>query len=142
MRLRTKILLTILLAIAYFWTTQHVAREKTDGDCTTSSIPQAKLLQWYAEANKDYFDNTLPKDTEIVWESLRYKKAMADTACNEQGCIIRMDPYVNIAPATAQETLLHEMCHVKTWGTDLGHGPEFQNCMTMLFRKGALDGLI
>jgi predicted SprT family Zn-dependent metalloprotease len=142
MRLRTKILLTILLAIAYFWTTQHVEREKIDGAIAAGHIPQAKLVEWYADANKDYFDDQLPHDTEIVWYNLRYKKAMADTGCNEQGCIIRIDPYVNVAPATAQETLYHEMCHVKTWGADLEHGPEWQNCMTMLFRKGALDGLI
>ncbi len=142
MRLRTKILLTILLAIAYFWTTQHVSREKTDGDCSTGHIPQAKLLQWYADANKDYFDDQLPHDTGIVWYNLRYKKAMADTSCNEQGCIIRLDPYVNVAPATAQLSLYHEICHVYTRNAELDHGPEFQNCVTMLFRKGALDGLI
>jgi hypothetical protein len=143
MRLRTKILLTILLAFAYFWTTQHVAREKTDGPIT-GGVSQVQLLKWYLEANKDYFDDQLPKGSqiEIVWANLRYAKAMGDTICNEQGCRIRLDPYVNVAPATTQETLYHEMCHVATRDIDLFHGPEFQNCMTMLFKKGALDGLI
>lgn len=143
MKLRTKILLTILLAFAYFWTTQHVSREKSDlGASCVTRVSQEKLLEWYADANKDYFDNALPKDTRIVWANLRADHAMADTSCNVDDCLIRMDAYVNISPATAHLSLFHEECHVATRGADFDHGPEWHNCINMLFRKGALDGLI
>jgi hypothetical protein len=160
MRLRTKILLTILLATAWFvfesWAIGHDSQYRKQGQnlegqgaqkadlgasCTTR-VSQAKLLEWYANANKDYFDGTLPKDTRIVWANLRADHSMADTSCNAYDCLIRMDPFVNISPATAHLTELHEICHVYTRNVDLDHGPEWQNCMTMLFRKGALDGLI
>jgi hypothetical protein len=146
MRLRTKIGLTILSAVLWFAGCEgmdHVrsfAADKSDG-CITS-VSQARLQKWYRDANKDYFDNKLSPDTEIVWADLRYKAAMADTVCNDQGCKMRLNPYVNIAPATAQLTEYHEMCHVATQGVDFMHGPEFQKCIRMLFDKGALDGLI
>jgi hypothetical protein len=34
------------------------------------------------------------------------------------------------------------MCHIETKGETLDHGPAFQNCIIMLFKKGALEGLI
>ena len=146
MTLRNKILLSILAGVLWFAGCEGLDRvhpfaaDKSDG-CITS-VSQARLQEWYQDANKDYFDDKLPHDTVIVWANLRYKMAMADTDCNPQGCKIRLDPYVNIAPATAQLSEYHEMCHVATQGVDLMHGPEFQKCIRMLFDKGALDGLI
>jgi hypothetical protein len=146
MKTRTKVLVVILLAIGYWMWMQHDTQHKADGGRKgrKGCVSQVRLLEWYNNANEDYFDNALPKGgkIEIVWEDLRYVKAMGDTDCNEQGCRIRLDPYVNAVPATAEETLLHEMCHVATQGVDFDHGPEFQSCMTMLFNKGALKGLI
>lgn len=140
MKLRTKILLTILIALGYFLILQYTA----DGqERATGCVSQVKLLKWYRDANEAYFDDQLPHDTEIIWYNLRYKKAMGDTGCNEQGCIIRLDPYVNVAPATAQETEYHEMCHVATYGKEIDfHGPEFDKCIDMLYHKGAFKGLI
>jgi SprT-like family len=142
MTLRNKVLLVIFLAIVYFWMFQRQddAQDKSDG-CATS-VPRERLQKWYFDANRDYFDNKLSPDTEIVWANLRFKEAMGDTDCNPQGCKIRIDPYVNIAPATAQLTEYHEMCHVATQGVDFMHGPEFQKCIQMLYDKGALKGLI
>jgi hypothetical protein len=146
MTLRNKVLLTILLAVGY-WTLvqwavsqEYLSSNKSDG-CITA-VTQKDLQKWYADANKDYFDDKLAHDTEIVWANLRYKLAMGDTDCNPQGCKIRIDPYVNIAPATAQLTEYHELCHVATQSVDFMHGPEFQKCIQMLFDKGALKGLI
>lgn len=140
MKLRAKVLLNIFLAVAMLLQSLPVGRDKLEGG--SGRVPRTRLLKWYAEANRDYFDDRLPHDTEIVWDDLRYKSSMGDTVCNEQGCRIRIDVYTNVAPATAQETEYHEMCHVATRGEVLDHGPEFKNCMTTLFKKGALDGLI
>jgi hypothetical protein len=135
----------ILLAVGYWGLYQYLlsrydpVANKADG---IGCVSHAQLLLWYSNNNKDYFDNQLPHDTDVVWQSLRYRQAMGDTSCNESGCLIRLDPFVNVAPATAQETLLHESCHVATQGVDLDHGPEFQACIKMLFDKGAFVGLI
>jgi hypothetical protein len=147
MTLRNKILLSILAGVLWFSGCEgldhvhpHVSN-KSDG-CITD-VSRADLQNWYADANKDYFDDKLPHDTEIVWANLRYKLAMGDTDCNPQGCKMRLDPYVNIAPATAQLTMYHELCHISMRDeAELDHGPKFQACIKMLFDKGALKGLI
>jgi hypothetical protein len=143
MRLRDKVLLTILLATSYWFLQQHVvSQNKPAAERSDNRVSLIRLQNWYVDANRDYFDNTLPKNTEVVWADLRSIDAMGDTTCNPQGCRIRLDWHTNVAPVTAHETLDHEMCHVATQGVDLMHGPEFQTCLRMLFNKGALDGLI
>lgn len=149
MRLRDKVLLTILLAVGCWVAHQYfVSRDEPvsnkPSNLSEGTVTSERLLDWYADGNKDYFDNALPKGNKItiIWVSLRYKGAMGDTECNPQGCLIRLDPRVNVAPVTTHLTLYHEMCHVATQGVSLDHGIEFQNCITMLFVKGALDGLI
>jgi hypothetical protein len=142
-KIRVAAVLTVLSAIGYWALLQHiVSQDKTDGT-VTGSVSKVRLLEWYTEANAWYFDDQLPHDTEIVWVSLRYKKAMGDSECNTNGCLIRLDPFVNVAPATVHETELHEICHIATWGQDIDvHGPPFQACIKMLFDKGAFVGLI
>jgi SprT-like family len=144
MKTRTAIFfLTIIMAVAWWMLLQHYGATKPDG--VPGRVSEATLLNWYTFQNRDYFDDKLPHDTKVVWESLRSIKAMGDTSCNNEGtgCLIELDPFVNVAPATAQETLFHEQCHIATWGKEIDtHGLEFKKCMRMLYDKGALDGLI
>ena len=60
---------------------------------------------------------------------------------------IQIDTKSNIAWATADTTLLHEMCHVKTYDRTVEldqdmHGPLFKACIVNLELQGAFTDLL
>lgn len=101
-----------------------------------------ELGRQYETYNARYFANRLPKDAVILYAPIGSVGEMGDTSpCGKQTCI-RLDPAYNAAPRVASMTLLHEMCHVETTGTELDqHGAHWQACMQRLAQAGAFSDL-
>ena len=83
------------------------------------------------------------------------ERNMASTYCIDGGlvCRIEFNPAYNQAPRYANLTLLHEMCHIKTWNDDqdglvLGpdaltrHGKHWRACMLDLDKQGAWRNIL
>lgn len=100
-----------------------------------------ELRAWFKTYNRDYFFGHLP-EVRFEWVNLHYKLRMAETDCNFEPCIIRMDPTYNEAFPVAKATMLHEMCHVESWTELDQHGIKWQACMHKIWLEGAFDGLI
>jgi hypothetical protein len=97
------------------------------------------LNSWYAQYNDEYFDNKLPKA--IIDLNLR-NGHMAETSYPDFKTFhITFDPHYIAAHRTARFTLLHEMCHVRTWGDD-DHGPRWRTCMLGIDQQGGFRNII
>ena len=132
MKTRTKILLTILLAVLYFIICQMV-----------QAAELCLLQDDYNTFNRDYFLGQLPKNANVRWTDLSLQQDMGMTWIDEAGVRqIRIDRKTNPVLRQAQLTLLHEMCHIKTDGRELdNHGIKWQACMVNLAEHGAMHDL-
>jgi hypothetical protein len=141
MRTRTKILITILLALLW------CAFLQGQDTALTNNQKQALLQEAYAENNDDFFLGQLPKDARIEWTAgLRNEnghRAMGLTIMNEQGqFIIKIDRESNAVMRVAKFTLIHEECHVKLWTKEFDdHGFKFQSCMLDIAARGGFHDL-
>ena len=93
------------------------------------------LQNTYAEFNRKYFGNKLPKDMVVRFGETGDAVAVTD-------CKYDRPLYIIINRKTAwhhmivDATLLHEMVHVENPKPN-GHGPWFQKRMLKLAKKGA-----
>ena len=112
-----------------------------------------RLQQDYADYNQAFFDNTLPKNVVVTWSDIPKSKDGRFVMGNTHEEIIggtfsiQIDTKSNIAWATADTTLLHEMCHVKTYDRTVEldqdmHGPLFKACIVNLELQGAFTDLL
>lgn len=97
----------------------------------------------YANFNRDYFLDQLPRNVNVEWANLGLQNDMGMTWVDESGIRqIRIDRKTNPVIRQAQLTLLHEMCHIKTDGRELDvHGIKWQACMVDLAEHGAMHDL-
>jgi len=135
MKIRTKVIITILLAVIWFLITQAA---KAGEICA--------LEQDYADFNRDYFLGQLPKKVNVLWSDMtdgESKGDMGATWVDTNGVRqIRIDRKTNPVPRQARLTLLHEQCHIKTDGKELdSHGIRWQACMVDLSEHGAFHDL-
>jgi hypothetical protein len=155
MSTRAKFLLTVVLAVLWWLafgcsTAPTVERERYAvppvifGDDTTLDY----LQRLYPVYNEVYFDNKLPKDTVI---DLSEAHDMATTVCDPSGtgCSIRFNLKYVAAPRTAQTTMLHEMCHIKTRSAEFAavgsynqHSKIWRSCMLTLDMQGAIRDIL
>jgi hypothetical protein len=150
MKTRTKILITILLALLYFALIQHF-NDNGPIRVELPLVPAQKsiggpydLKAIYSEFNEQYFYNRLPKDVLIDFSET--ENYMATTIMmSDERFHIRFNPkYVN-AERVVRETMLHEQCHIKTFKWELSledirtkqHGREWRACMLQLDTQGA-----
>ncbi len=149
MKLRWKIVITIGLALLAVWFQDQLEKREphaTSGRCEG-------LSAWYAEYNTGYFQEKLPRDVIIDYGEYN-PEFMATTSQLKDGRFhIAFNEDLTKAPRVAHLVLLHEMCHVKTFGEDdvetrdtLGgsHGPLWRRCMLILdadsaFRRELID---
>lgn len=150
MSTRTKIVITVLLAILCSWLFgcggEHLV------PLPRPSLPHGEVDAAYLESlyevyNVGYFDSKLPKV--VVIDMLEANPDfMASTMKNADGTfVIKFNPHFVVAVRTAELTMQHEMCHVKTWDmdtTDFGgktvivdHGRHWRTCMLELDAQGA-----
>lgn len=101
-----------------------------------------ELAGWYATYNSRYFSGHLPKDTKVRWAFLEGR--YGETANPQDNFfVIRLDIPKNREAIMAKQTLLHEMCHVATYGKELDfHGPLWQAEIHRLMMEGAWDDLV
>ena len=134
--MRWKIFITIVLAALTFWITQV----KSDRAQLCAVPVRGNLHAVYVEFNGQYFNNRLPKN--IVIDYSEAGDFMATTMLMTDGRyhIAFNEKYVT-AKRVERETLLHEMCHVRTFAeNDLltgNHGPRWRTCMLNLDLQGA-----
>ena len=112
-----------------------------------------RLQQDYADYNRAFFNDTLPKNVPVTWSDIprtkdgRYVMGNTPEDIVSGTFSIQIDTKSNIAWATADTTLLHEMCHVKTYDRALEldqdmHGPLFKACIVDLEMQGAFTELL
>ena len=132
MKTRTKILITILLAILCFLISQYAQAEE-----------QCLLQTLYQQYNDDYFLGQLPKNANVQWADLGIIHDMGESWVDETGRQqIRIDRKTNPVFRQAAMTLLHEQCHIKTLGQELDqHGIKWQACMVDFANHGAMHDL-
>jgi len=109
---------------------------------------QKYLERQYRVYNQQYFDNKLPEPKIDTRLNNLYE---AQTVCNTDGnnCSISFNLHYVAARRTAQGTLLHEMCHIKTWTKHLNssllppsadsefyHDKSWRGCMLQLDAQG------
>lgn len=106
-----------------------------------------ELQDVYKSYNREYWDGKLPAAT-IVWTALAAGR-FGETDVDANGrFIIRLDSIKNRETNVVKTTILHEMCHVKTWGEEC-HIPGTPNkCRRWLAElhrimlEGAFDDLV
>lgn len=114
--------------------------------------PKDRLYEIYSEYNSLYFGSKLPKEVVIDHSEA---VQMATTMKMPDGYFhIAFNDKYTAAEVVQNLVLLHEMCHVKTWGeqpTDgtfdqsRRHGPLWRSCMLELnvqgvFRREIIEG--
>ena len=101
--------------------------------------PEA-LHRVYADVNRQGFAGALP-DVRTDWAVLKSPEASGETFFDGKGFVILLDPDNNPTPEEARLTMMHEACHVATYGKDSDpHGPTFQACRARLQKFGAVGG--
>ncbi|MGB8834154.1 MAG: SprT-like domain-containing protein [Candidatus Sulfotelmatobacter sp.] len=139
-----KVLAGVLAAVIIFSGNALRAQYTHDNGC---------LQQDYADYNRAFFNDTLPKNVPVTWSDIPRTKDGRYVMGNTHEDIvsgtfsIQIDTKSNIAWATANTTLLHEMCHVKTYDRTVEldqdmHGPLFKACIVNLELQGAFTDLL
>lgn len=102
-------------------------------------VPAPEMQKHFAEFNKEYFGNRLPKNTEIAWsiKALRDEGYMGLTIEDDEGFTILLDIQMkNIGyEKVSDATLIHEMAHVDCYPI-FGHGKCFQDDMLRIATMG------
>lgn len=153
MRLRTKILLTVVLAVVVWMILgcckgpEHFVPVPS----ATNGINTAYLERLYQTYNEGYFHNRLAK-TPVINVDEHDPNYMATTICDEEKCKIQFNTVFITGARVAEFTMLHEMCHVKTWKQEvqeiggkvvqIDHGKVWRSCMLTLDAEGAFREII
>lgn len=149
MRTRDKIILVILLAVLSSWLFGCNREHSVPAPALVPKfgrVDTAYMRVLYTTYNDAYFQNRLPKNT-VVDMLEPNPDYMASTTCDNDACEIHFNQDYVVAARTAKLTMLHEMCHVKTWGKDettfgevteqIQHGRRWRSCMLELDAEGA-----
>lgn len=98
-------------------------------------VSNAYLARSYAEFNRKYFGNKLPRDMIV-----RFEKNMEEVAITmhkfDRPLYIELNEKLKWHNMLVDITLLHEMVHVESIKRN-GHGPWFQKRMLKLAKDGA-----
>ena len=152
------ILLTSLLLLFPAAPQQPKANNKPlPCDVTPLAFTPGELQDIYATYNREYWNGRLPKAT-IVWTALSKKFGETDgqndadygetDKADDGTFVIRLDVVKNKEANVARTTILHEMCHVKTWKDTCHVDGRAQDCrrwLTELHRimlEGAFDDIV
>ena len=140
MKISTKIGIAVIAAILFFCATQLF------GDTSVSLLQRT-----YTAYNEQYFGDKLPKVDDVAISLDLHDDgfvATTDKGLDGEHFRIRFNMKYAAAEKFAQATLLHEMCHMKTWDKDrdfMGaweeHGKLWRSCMLTLDSEGAFRDL-
>ena len=143
-----KLFIVLALVLCGWWMLGCGSNEKRAA--TSILVPEvttAYLKNLYAIDNERYFQNSLPKDPDI---DMTEKLYMASTVCEDGSCVLKFNPRYTSAFRIADFTMLHEQCHIKTWGMEIDpitkkevvHGKVWRSCMLQLDAAGAFREII
>jgi hypothetical protein len=137
--------IAILLGISWLSIHPKYARTRKGGDDLMHAPTTEQLAKAYKAFNEEDFEGKLPKDTTFSYYYSPIRGAgVAYTRCPlgiDNGCTIRFNTFTEKCATHVYEDMLHEMCHLKTWGQNVDvHGKQFQGCMLSLAEKGAMGG--
>lgn len=137
---RWRLLLTVVLTVLWSALVGFISRPKLTEPAKAQPVTQKYLEKSYARNNAQYFENKLP--VAVVDYDLRDPEFMATTRRTYDGVFhVSFNPFYVSAERYAELTMLHEMCHIKTWNDQ--HGARWQACMIQLDLQGAFrDELI
>jgi predicted SprT family Zn-dependent metalloprotease len=95
---------------------------------------ERQLHNLYDNLNKKYFNDNLPKSSEIILEWSGRLTASAGVCYRKpKNSVIRLSThYHKDFPEEIENTLLHEMIHLKV----KGHGPEFKKEINRIISLG------
>jgi len=90
-------------------------------------------------------ERLLPKDVILRYGpavDVQGRSNMAITRMHDGRFITEFNPKYNQADTHLKMNMLHEQCHIATWGQEFDdHGPKFQACMLRLANQGAFNSL-
>jgi SprT-like family len=136
-------LLSILLLLTLWFPAQAQQVKKPAPTCEAPVLPYTtgEMQATFDTYNREYWDGKLPK-TVVVWTGLT--KRYGETEKQADGSfLIRLDAVKNKEQNVAKTTLLHEMCHVKTYGQDkVDHGDRWHAELHRIMLEGAFDDLV
>ena len=138
-------LLTILLAVSLLSLpvqAQQKQKPKQDCDIIPLAFTPGQLQDIYKYYNRTYWDGKLPANTTIVW-TYPGNDRFGETQQEADGrFVIRLDPIKNREGNVAKTTILHEMCHIKTYGERPDHGARWLAELHRIMLEGAFDDLV
>jgi hypothetical protein len=130
-----KIVLIILLAAVYSALVERLLPKDRDDYLQTI----------YDQYNGWWFGDELPKDVILRYGpavDVQGRSNMAITRMHYGRFITEFNPKYNQADTHLKMNMLHEQCHIATWGQEFDdHGPKFQACMLRLANQGAFNSL-
>jgi len=139
-------LLSILLLLI-LWVPTQAQQVKKPTPCPVAALPftTGELQDVFDTYNRQYWDGKLPK-THVIWTAL--SKRFGETVKEDDGSFtIKLDVSWNVLPNVAKTTLLHEMCHIKTWGESCHIGTQgdctrWQRELHRIMLEGAFDDIV
>ena len=98
-------------------------------------MTNAEVQQMYADFNRRYFHNSLPKDMVVHYAPLKYCFGLTGIH-RGRALYIQLDWELRKSRTHSALTLLHEMVHCEQPNGE--HGPKFHKRMLQLAKAGAL----
>lgn len=113
-------------------------RQRHKDVCINYTEVQLQAINTYY--NETVFYGALPKSMRITWENLEAFNEVGDVQKDSDGVWhIRLDRKYNPVGRQTILTMIHEDCHLVTWGQEFDdHGPKFEACMLRVAESGAL----
>ena len=110
--------------------------------CAAAPLPltNGELQDIFKFYNRTYWDGRLPTVL-VVWTGLENRYGETDMLPDGR-YVIRLDATKNREGNVARTTILHEMCHVRTWGEDAQHGPRWRAELHRIMLEGAFDDIV
>jgi len=99
--------------------------------CRLQSCQRSDLETIYAQSNRTYFANRLPKHPRLIVQELGLKpgarEILALTIVEKRKVTIYISP--RCLQHDLRSTMIHEQCHVSTWEESEEHGARWKACM-------------
>lgn len=132
MKTRTKIILTIVAAVAYWAIIQAFLDSSRHASSVGLTVNELQVQ--YASNNDQFFQGKLPKVAIDFLET--NPNYLAATRKESGGFRISFNPVLAKSARLDDYLLLHEACHIATW-EDSAHGVEWRACMLKLDMQDA-----
>jgi hypothetical protein len=137
MKKRWLVLFIIFLAGLFFYFEHY--RDKATGQ-ETHPVTTTDLQTTYQTYNLTEFDGKLPPDVLLDFDE-KDADNMASTSQELDGRFhLSFNRKYVVGARVMNLTVLHEMCHVATWGDK--HGLKWQGCMFRLDARGSFREII